>query len=267
MMEESHQRELKGIWIPIEIWDDENLTRLERDLWAEIFQLDGEEGCVASNEYLAKVLRCDKCSVTKGISKLKKLGYIFQESFDGRVRVLRSSYRLQVSVKSSRQSREKSVGRVDEKQYAGSVKSSSIEYNIENRLEYNLDNSNNTSEIKISDGSRKKELPKEAYNLAEHLKDKILEHQPTACINRNYRESWAKDFEKAHRLDKRDWNKMFTMIDFCFDVSDFWGPNIRSGAKLRQHYDQIESQIQRYVNKNGTIVVGQGDIDYSSPLF
>lgn len=110
-------------------------------------------------------------------------------------------------------------------------------------------------------------LPPEAYKLAEHLKDKIYQYQPTACINRNYRENWAKDFDKAHRLDKRDWDKMEKMIDFCFDISDFWGANIRSGAKLRQHYDLIESQIQRYVNKNGTIVVGDEDIDYSKPLF
>lgn len=115
------------------------------------------------------------------------------------------------------------------------------------------------SDVKTSDARSSKELPEEAYNLAEHLKKKILDYQPTAHISPTYRKNWAKDFEKAHRLDGRRWKAMEEMINYCFDKSDFWGMNIRSGAKLRKHYDRIESEIGRDFLKHGTMIVGEQD--------
>lgn len=102
-------------------------------------------------------------------------------------------------------------------------------------------------------------LPDEALELADHLRDKILEYQPTACIKGNYRVNWARDIEKAHRLDGRRWEALRGMIDYCYDVSNFWCMNIRSGAKLRKHYDQIEAQIMRDAYKNGTMIAGGGN--------
>ena len=34
-------RSVKGIWIPIEVWNDERLTMLEKGILAEIDSLDG----------------------------------------------------------------------------------------------------------------------------------------------------------------------------------------------------------------------------------
>lgn len=104
-----------------------------------------------------------------------------------------------------------------------------------------------------------RKLPQEALELADYLKEKILSYQPTARVEKNYRERWARDIEKAHRIDGRKWEALKAMIDYCYDVSTFWCMNIRSGAKLRKHYDRIEAQIMRDAYKNGTVVAGDGN--------
>lgn len=84
------KREFKGVWFPAEVWLDERLTALEKIILIEIDSLDGEDGCYASNEYLAKFCQCSQSKVSSAIAKLKKLGYIRVKSFDGRKRILES---------------------------------------------------------------------------------------------------------------------------------------------------------------------------------
>lgn len=147
---------------------------------------------------------------------------------------------------------------------------------LENQGQLNI-NELNTKELIINKEKRNKKekeskseisnvLPDEALELADHLKEKILEYQPTACIKGNYRENWARDIEKAHRIDGRRWEALRGMIDYCYDVSTFWCMNIRSGAKLRKHYDQIEAQIMRDAYKNGTMVAGGGSSYGETPF-
>lgn len=90
------KRDFKGVWFPAEVWLDERLTALEKIILIEIDSLDGEDGCFASNEYLARFCQCSQSKVSSAISKLKKLGYIRVRSFDGRKRILESC--LSVSI-------------------------------------------------------------------------------------------------------------------------------------------------------------------------
>lgn len=85
-------REFKGVWIPKEIWLDRSLSALDKMILVEIDSLDNEDGCYASNQHFAEFCQCSESAVTKSISKLKSKGYIRQESFDGRKRVLRSCF-------------------------------------------------------------------------------------------------------------------------------------------------------------------------------
>jgi len=84
-------RKFIGIWIPKEIWLDKRLTYFERCLLAEIHSLCGDDGCYASNEYLCEFFNERERKIQEGISKLKELGFIYVESFDGRTRVLKSN--------------------------------------------------------------------------------------------------------------------------------------------------------------------------------
>lgn len=88
-MEET--RDFKGIWFSKEIWLDTRLSALEKIILLEIDSLDTDNGCYATNEYLAKFCQCSTTKVSNAISKLVKLDYLYIEKFNGRDRVLRSN--------------------------------------------------------------------------------------------------------------------------------------------------------------------------------
>lgn len=83
-------RDFKGVWIPKEIWLNENLTMLEKVILTEIDSLDNEQHCVAGNEYLSQFCQCSEWKVSTAVKKLIELGYLEVVSFDGRHRRLRS---------------------------------------------------------------------------------------------------------------------------------------------------------------------------------
>ena len=68
-------RDFKGVWIPKEIWLDKNLTVMEKMLFIEVDSLCGEQGCWATNQYLADFLQISKDRVSKLVSSLVKKGY------------------------------------------------------------------------------------------------------------------------------------------------------------------------------------------------
>ena len=49
-----------------------------------------EKGCFASNKHIADFCQCSETKVSTAISKLVELGYLYVESFDGRMRILKS---------------------------------------------------------------------------------------------------------------------------------------------------------------------------------
>jgi len=72
----SVNRDFKGIWIPKEIWLDNDLGWSEKLLLVEICSLDCENGCFASNEYFANFFNLSKGRISKIISELVKKGYL-----------------------------------------------------------------------------------------------------------------------------------------------------------------------------------------------
>ena len=86
------ERIIKGIWIPIEIWQDKSLSWNEKILLMEIdsFTSKGHE-CYISNEYIADLLGVtDRCA-RKYLSHLMDIGYIRVVNFDGRKRYVEST--------------------------------------------------------------------------------------------------------------------------------------------------------------------------------
>ncbi len=84
-------RDFKGIWTPKEVWLDRRLNYFEKMLLSEIHSLNGEKGCYASNEYLCQFFNERERKIQDGLAKLKSLGYVFIESFDGRTRIMRTN--------------------------------------------------------------------------------------------------------------------------------------------------------------------------------
>lgn len=88
----NYPRDFKGVQIPKQVFLDERLNAIEKLILAEVDSLDveGSEGCFASNEYLAKFCQCSVTKVSTSVSKLIKLGYLYVFKNDGRKRYLKS---------------------------------------------------------------------------------------------------------------------------------------------------------------------------------
>ena len=87
-------KNIKGIWIPADIWFNERLGLIDRVLLAIIYHLDNRDSCYASNAYLADFLGVSIPTVSRSISKLKRESLIRLHSFDGRKRVLKSNLKI-----------------------------------------------------------------------------------------------------------------------------------------------------------------------------
>ncbi|MCG9873761.1 MAG: helix-turn-helix domain-containing protein [Leptospiraceae bacterium] len=61
---------------------------------AEIDNLHKSKGCNAGNSHFAKILGVSTETVSRIISKLRKLGYVKQIHFDGRVRTLEPAFEI-----------------------------------------------------------------------------------------------------------------------------------------------------------------------------
>lgn len=84
-------RIVKGIWIPIEIWEAQDLSWNEKILLMEIdsFTAQGKD-CFISDEYIAELLKINLVNANRNVSSLVRKGYIKKTRFDGRRRYLQS---------------------------------------------------------------------------------------------------------------------------------------------------------------------------------
>lgn len=87
------ERQAKGIWIPIEIWESKELTWNEKILFLEIDSFTSKDkDCFFSNEYIAKLLGVTENSANRILSSLISKGYVVKTSFDGRRRFVKTAF-------------------------------------------------------------------------------------------------------------------------------------------------------------------------------
>ena len=86
------ERIVKGIWIPIEIWEAQDLSWNEKIILMEIdsFTSQGKD-CYISDEYIATKVGVSERSARAMLSNLINKGYIIRTRFDGRRRYLESA--------------------------------------------------------------------------------------------------------------------------------------------------------------------------------
>lgn len=82
MRNKNNENKLEGIWIPLDILQLEDLSISEKVVLAVIKALDNENGCFASNEYIANVIGVKARRISAAVSSLKKKGYIRVEIFN-----------------------------------------------------------------------------------------------------------------------------------------------------------------------------------------
>lgn len=112
-MNEEYELKAKYIVIPIEIAFHKELTPTDKLLFPLIDYLDGEEGCFASNGYLASQLGVSEITISNGITRLEQQDLVERISFDGRKRVIKVKDNLRTALKNSlRQDKTTLKGRV-----------------------------------------------------------------------------------------------------------------------------------------------------------
>jgi hypothetical protein len=89
-------RIVKGIWIPIEIWEAEDLSWNEKILLMEIdsFTSQGKD-CFISDEWIARLIGISERSARTMLSDLIAKGYVIKTRFDGRRRFIQSTISYQ----------------------------------------------------------------------------------------------------------------------------------------------------------------------------
>lgn len=93
-----------------------------------------------------------------------------------------------------------------------------------------------------------RELPGEAYTLAELLRASIVRAHPNLRLARETDaqqartiERWADPIDKLHRLDGCSWGEIREMITWA-TAHTFWGGVIQSAGNLRDHWDKMQGQ-------------------------
>ena len=112
------ERIIKGIWIPIEIWQDKSLPWNEKILLMEIdsFTSKGHE-CFISNEYIADLLGVSERWAVKCLSHLIETGYVRMVKFDGRKRYVESMIQFNADMNNSSMRSGTKVQHTDNNEY------------------------------------------------------------------------------------------------------------------------------------------------------
>ena len=96
------ERIVKGIWIPIEIWQNRSLSWNEKILLMEIDSFTAKDReCYISNEYIAELLGVSVSWASKCLSHLLELGLVRVVKFDGRKRYVESTIQFKADLNES----------------------------------------------------------------------------------------------------------------------------------------------------------------------
>lgn len=92
------ERLVKGIFVPIEIWESRELSWNEKVVFLEVdsFTRKGRD-CFISDEYIANLVGCSTATAKRIVSGLIKKGYIRKTRFDGRHRFIESCLNFEIA--------------------------------------------------------------------------------------------------------------------------------------------------------------------------
>jgi len=110
----------------------------------------------------------------------------------------------------------------------------------------NINSNSNYSSLVATDSDES--FSTQSVEVAEYLYESIIKWDPTHKYNRTKPaiKSWAKDIDKAIRIDGRDAESLKHMIHYLFNektqTAIFWAPNIQSGKTLREKFDIVKQK-------------------------
>ena len=112
---------------------------------------------------------------------------------------------------------------------------------IKEPLAKNSPSSSSSSSSSYKDTSREVYYSNKLYTL-------IVERNPN--FKKPNLQNWAQTIDRTHRLDKRSWQDINDVIEWC-QKDDFWQDNILSPTKLRNKFDQLFMKMKKDKNPYG----------------
>jgi hypothetical protein len=204
-------RKFEGVYFSFELWLDKSIPALEKMVFVEIRSLDNNKGCFAGNDHFAEMFGVTERQVQRYIASLKNRGYITQESFDGRKRVLRVS-----------------EGMRGDKNVISDTTSMSLQ---------TRSNCRDISSIIEKEHKEKNKDNSKYIPLSEYLKERLIKESPDAIIKESQVKDWCNDFRLMVEQDKRTDQQIREKIDAVFSDS-FWCRTIQSASKLRLRWNE-----------------------------
>ncbi|WP_429947400.1 helix-turn-helix domain-containing protein [Enterococcus sp. DIV1297f] len=225
------ERSFKGIWIPKDVWLDENLSWIEKFLLVEIDSLDNEKGCWANNEYFAKFFGVSKDRISRLISSLNKKGYITVElSYKQGTKAIEK--RIVRITNTYRRKQLEGIGENTNRGIGENTKDNNTSIN-------NTFNNTNKEEVETSPVK----YSAEHFTLASKLKNNLINDFPKEMKKANL-EKWADVIRLMEEKDDRTIKQIEHVINWL-PSSEFWFGNIRSAKKLREKFDSLKFEIKK----------------------
>ena len=150
-------QKLKGLWIPVEVLLNKDLSDKEKIILSMIWYLSEEtKSCFASNKYIASIVNVTANRVSKIISSLKEKGYIkvkLKYKTDSKEIEQRQ---ITPIVQNINRYNSKSQERIETNNY---LDSQNQQYPIYNKDKDIINNINNKNNYKKEDTHKKKNIP------------------------------------------------------------------------------------------------------------
>ena len=243
-------RDFKGVWIPKDIWLNDELNWSEKLLLVEIDSLSsGQKGCFATNEYLGKFLGLSKDRISKLITSLKSKGYIEtkiyykKESKQVEKRVITTKgYRLKC-LEGIGENNDTPIGEID----LGGIG--------ENNEDINTDiintNNINTKDKKIDTSAEAESLDQEKIKFRENINKYISKVEEVTGknkeeISRVINPSLMKNYDIELLLKKIDESKFLSgKTDTKPKINNFCSKNMIDKILIGFYEDRETKKIQK----------------------
>lgn len=201
------ERQVKGIWIPIEIWENKDLTWNEKILFLEIDSFTSKDkDCYFSNEYIANLLGVTENSANRILSSLISKGYVIKTSFDGRRRFVKTAFSYDKADYSqkNKQDTQEGVSSMNNEEYIPNTSNNTVD--LEEEKDKSFSKKDSKVKIKYDElfeqcwkeygrKGNKSEAFKRWKKLSDEDKSKILPHI-RAYIQSKSDKTYQKDFER-----------------------------------------------------------------------
>jgi len=212
------KKECKGLWIPIEIYENEELSVQDIFLLCEIHSLDNGEGCFAKNEHFCGRMKIKERAMQNHLNLLSKGGFIkIVLNRKNNTRVIFSNVNLKVY--EIEQTRRKKLRELTQNNAGPDAKNCVSIYKEENTLENTL--------------LEKKQTKKETHenqivepNKMVDTESKIPSESEKEKINANFEYVWKEYSEACKKQNRRPGNKSKSSKLFDYAIKNKWDSEV-----------------------------------------